>query len=138
MEAAALLSLEFRRSGLGAVLVSSLAEYRTPIEIVGERGVLRADNGLSVDRPITIELRRSGGVETEQVSNELAYARQVDAFADALEGGTAFPVPGEEGRKNQVILDAAYRSMKTGWAEAIPSGDRVSGRSGDLKRHSET
>ncbi|MBZ5641674.1 MAG: Gfo/Idh/MocA family oxidoreductase, partial [Acidobacteriia bacterium] len=138
MEAAALLSLEFRRSGLGAVLVSSLAEYRTPIEIVGERGVLRADNGLSVDRPITIELRRSGGVETEQVSNELAYARQVDAFADALEGGTAFPVPGEEGQKNQVILDAAYRSMKTGWAEAIPSGDRVSGRSGDLKRHSET
>lgn len=72
MEAAAVVSLGFRRSGLGAVLVSALAEYRTPIEIVGERGILRADNGLSVDGPITIELRRSGGVETEQVSNEVA------------------------------------------------------------------
>jgi predicted dehydrogenase len=114
MEAAAVVSLEFRRSGLGAVLVSTLAEYRTPLEIIGERGILRADNGLSVDGPITIELRRSGGADTEPVSNELAYARQVDAFADALEGRAAFPVPGEEGWKNQVILDAAYRSMKTG------------------------
>ena len=119
MEAAALLSLEFRRSALGAVLVSALAEYRTPIEIVGERGILRADNGLSVDGPITIELRRPGGVETEQVSNELAYARQVDAFADALKGGAPFPVPGEEGWKNQVVLDAAYRSIWSGRAEAI-------------------
>jgi predicted dehydrogenase len=32
---------------------------------------------------------------------------QVDAFADAVEGRAAFPVPGEEGWKNQVILDAA-------------------------------
>jgi predicted dehydrogenase len=51
----------------------------------------------------------------------------VDAFADAVEGRAPFPVPGEEGWKNQVILDAAYRSMKTGRAEAIPSGDLVIG-----------
>jgi predicted dehydrogenase len=123
MEAAAVVSLEFRRSGLGAVLVSSLAEYRTPIEIVGDCGVLRADNALSVDGPVTIELRRPGGVENEQVSNQLAFARQVDSFADAVEGRAPFPVPGEEGLKNQVILDAAYRSIKTGRAEAIPSVD---------------
>ena len=98
------------------VLVSTRAEYRSPIEIVGDRGVLRADNGLTVDRPITIELRRSGGVETEQVSNHLAYARQVDSFADAVEGRAPFPVPGEEGWNNQLILDAAYRSIKTGCA----------------------
>lgn len=114
MEAAAVVSLHFRRSALATVLVSNDAEYRTPIEIVGDRGVLRADNGLSVDNPVTIELRRAGGVETEQVSNHLAYARQVDAFADAVEGRAPFPVPAEEGWKNQVILDAAYRSIKTG------------------------
>jgi 1,5-anhydro-D-fructose reductase (1,5-anhydro-D-mannitol-forming) len=127
MEAAALVSLEFRRSGLGAVLVSSLAEYRTPIEIIGDRGILRADNALRVDGPITIELRRPDGVETEQVSNDLAYARQVDAFADAVEGRANFPVPGEEGWKNQVILDAAYRSMKSGRTEAIASDGLATG-----------
>jgi len=113
METVAIVSLEFRRSGLGAVLVSNHAEYRSPLEIVGDRGVLRAGDGLSVDAPITIELHRAGGVATEQVTNHLAYARQVDAFADAIESGAPFPVPAEEGWKNQVILDAAYRSMKS-------------------------
>ncbi len=119
MEAAAVVSLQFRRSGLGAVLVSTRAAYRSPIEIVGDRGILRADNGLSVDQPITIELRRSGGVETEQVSNHLAYARQVDSFADAVQGRAPFPVPGEEGWTNQLILDAAYESIRTGCAVDI-------------------
>jgi predicted dehydrogenase len=44
----------------------------------------------------------------------------VDVFADAIEGRTEFPVSGEEGLKNQIILDAAYRSAKTGRAEAVP------------------
>jgi predicted dehydrogenase len=40
-------------------------------------------------------------------------------FADAIENGTEFPVPGEQGWQNQVVLDAAYRSMKTGQTEAV-------------------
>ena len=51
---------------------------------------------------------------TETVSNRDAYARQVDAFADAVEGKAPFPVPGEEGWQNQEVLDAAYRSIHAG------------------------
>jgi predicted dehydrogenase len=123
VEAMAVLSLTFRQSGLGVVLVSTRAGYRTPLEFVGDSGVLRAEDGLSVDRPVTIELRRDGTIESEQVSNHLAYARQADAFAAAVEGRAAFPVPDEEGWKNQVILDAAYRSMRTGCAETIDWGN---------------
>ncbi len=120
VEAAAALVLGFSRGTLGAVLVSTRAEYRTPLEIVGESGSLRADDGLNVERPITIELRKNGAVvESETVSNKLAYAAQVDAFADALEGKAAFPVPGEEGWQNQEILDAAYRSLKSGKNESV-------------------
>jgi predicted dehydrogenase len=119
VEAAAVLSLRFRRSGLAVVLVSARAQYRTPLEFVGETGVLRADDGLSIDKPVTIELRRGEEVENEQVSNHLAYARQVDAFAAAVEGRAASPVPGEEGWKNQVILDASYKSMRTGCVEEL-------------------
>jgi 1,5-anhydro-D-fructose reductase (1,5-anhydro-D-mannitol-forming) len=122
VEAAAVISLAFQRSGFGVVLVSIRAQYRTPIEIVGDRGVLRADDGLTVDKPVMIELRRADGIENEQVSNHLAYARQVDAFAAAVKGRGSFPVPGEEGWKNQVILDAAYKSMRSGCAEAIEIG----------------
>ncbi len=119
VESAAVLTLEFSRGTRGIVLVSTRASYRTPIELVGQQGTLRAENGLSVDEPVTIELRHGGKVKTEQVSNAEAYARQVDAFADAVEGRAPFPVPGEEGWRNQVILDAAYCSMQSGKAEQV-------------------
>jgi len=125
VEAAAVLTLEFSRGTLGTVLVSFRAEYRTPLELVGEKGVLFADDALNVEHPIDLHLRRGDViVETETVSNQLAYARQVDAFAAAVEGQAAFPVPGEEGWQNQEILDAAYRSLKSRRAEDVR---RVSG-----------
>ena len=120
VEAAAALLLEFSRGTLGTVAVSFRAEYRTPLEFVGDAGVLRADDGLNVERPIQLELRRGWNVmETETVSNLYAYARQVDAFAAAIDGKDAFPAPGEEGWQNQEILDAAYRSLKSGKTEAV-------------------
>jgi predicted dehydrogenase len=120
-EAAAALVLEFARGTLGVVQVSFRAEYRTPIELVGETGVLRADDALNVERPITLQLRRGEAVvETEAISNQLAYAHQVDAFAAAVEGTAEFPVPGEEGWQNQEVLDAAYRSLKSGRIEEVP------------------
>ncbi|HUB03305.1 MAG TPA: Gfo/Idh/MocA family oxidoreductase [Terriglobales bacterium] len=126
VEAAASLTLEFRRGTLAAVLVSVRAQYRTPFEIVGDRGVLRADDALNVERPIRIELQREGQVVSEEtVSNHLAYAKQVDAFAAALEGGEAFPCPGEEGWKNQLCLDAAYRSITSGRMEEVVGGESI-------------
>ena len=122
VEAGATLLLEFSRGTLATVMVSFRAEYRTPIELVGQTGVLRADDALNVERPIHLELRRGVAVvETDTVSNQLAYARQVDTFAAAVEGKTEFPIPGEEGWRNQEILDAAYRSMKSGQTEDVRS-----------------
>ena len=119
VETGATLMLEFSRGTLATVMVSFRADYRTPFELVGETGVLRADDALNVERPILLEVRRGGTVtETKTVANELAYARQVDAFADAIEGKADFPIPGDEGWRNQRILDAAYRSMRNGQTEA--------------------
>jgi predicted dehydrogenase len=121
VEAAAALTLEFHRGTLASVLISTRAQYRTPLEIVGDAGFLRADNALNVEHPISLELWRDGQrVSETTVFNRLAYARQVDAFADAVEGRAEFPVPGEEGWRNQVILDAAYRSLSSGEGERIP------------------
>lgn len=120
VEAGAALLVEFSRGTLATVVVSFLTEYRTPLELVGETGVLRADDALNVERQVHVELCRGGAVvETNTVSNKLAYARQVDAFAAAVEGKAEFPIPGEEGWRNQEILDAAYRSMKSGQTENV-------------------
>lgn len=120
VEAAASLTLEFTRGTLASVLVSMRAPYRTPFEIVGDLGAVRADDAFNVERPIRIELRRNGEMVSEEtVSNQLAYARQVDSFAAALEGRDVFPCLGEEGLKNQLCLDAAYRSLKSGKVERV-------------------
>jgi predicted dehydrogenase len=120
VEAAATMILEFSRGALATIAISFRAEYRTPFELVGETGVLRADDALNVEHPIQLELRRGGAtVETGTVTNQAAYTRQVDAFAAAVEGKMKFPVPGEEGWRNQEVLDAAYRSIKSGKAEDV-------------------
>ncbi len=121
MEAAAALTLEFSKGTLGSCLVSYRTAYRTPLEIVGTDGVLIADHGLNVEQPIEIQLRRGQTVvESETVSNNSAYAIMMDSFSDALEGKGKFPVPGDEGWQNQEILDASYRSMKSGKTESVP------------------
>ena len=95
---------------------------RTPIEIVGDQGALRGMDALNVERPIQLQLLKGGAVvETEEVFNQHAYTRQVDEFAAALEDKTPFAVPGEQGWQNQVILDAAYRSVKSGKSEKVQS-----------------
>jgi len=126
VESAAVLTLEFSRCALGTVLVSFRAEYRTPLELIGETGILLADDALNVEHPIEIQLRRGDEVVSRQtVSNRLVYAQQVDAFADAIESKSQFPIPGEEGWQNQEILDAALRSIKNGKAEAVPGVHRA-------------
>jgi len=120
VESAAVLSLLFRKGTLAMVMVSTRAQYRTPMEFVGEGGEIFADDALSVEHPIRVELRSNDQViASEELSNHLSYARQVDAFAEALENNGQFPASGECGWQNQLVLDAAYRSMQTGQMETI-------------------
>jgi predicted dehydrogenase len=128
VEAAAIVTLEFRRGTLATVLVSTRAHYRTPLEIVGDTGVLRAEDALNVEHAITLELWRGGErIADETLSNQLAYARQVDSFAAAIEERETFPAPGELGWQNQIILDAAYRSLATGRCEEVPTENKSGG-----------
>jgi predicted dehydrogenase len=99
------------------------------MEIVGDAGVLRADDALNVERPVKLELWRDGQrVAEDAASNRLAYARQVDAFAAAVEGREVFPAPGQQGWQNQLVLDAAYRSLVSGKSEKVPMFSHVLGR----------
>jgi predicted dehydrogenase len=119
VEAAGIITLEFARGTLGTVLVSTRADYRTPLEVVGEHGVLQADNGLTVDHPIELRLLQDGKTTLATAMNSDAYARQADAFAAAVRGDSEFPVPAVVGWQNQEILDAAYRSAQSGRTEEV-------------------
>ncbi len=120
MEASAVTVLEFDGGTLGSVSVSARIPYQTFLEVSGDNGVLSALYALTIERPVTLELRRGFElIESREVSNADAYAAQVDAFAAAIEEGRDFEIPGEEGLKNQLILDAAFRSIKSGKTEPV-------------------
>jgi myo-inositol 2-dehydrogenase/D-chiro-inositol 1-dehydrogenase len=43
-----------------------------------------------------------------------SYARELDAFVDAIEGARPMPVTAEDGRRALLLADAATQSVKTG------------------------
>lgn len=120
VEASASLQIEFEKNVVGSVNVSARAAYRTVVEIVGSDGVLFAENGMTVDHPVDVVLRRKGWhVNTNTVNNGDAYTRMIDNFAQAMRGEEEFAGPGAEGVHNQRILDAAYRSWRSGKREGV-------------------
>lgn len=120
VEAVASLQLEMTGGIYANVTVSARAPYRTLMEIAGSDGVLIAENGLTVDRPVEIVLRRGGElVEMVTVDNGDGYTRMLDDFARALRGVVTFPASGEDGIQNMRVLDAAFKSWQTGLRETL-------------------
>ena len=120
VEATASLQMEMTAGVLANATVSARAPYRTLMQITGSDGVLIAENGLTVDRPVELVLRRAGEVvETTALDNGDGYTRMLDSFAMAMRGGGSFAATGEDGVRNMQALDAAYRSWKTGQRETV-------------------
>jgi 1,5-anhydro-D-fructose reductase (1,5-anhydro-D-mannitol-forming) len=120
VEAVASMQLEMTGGLYANVTVSARAPYRTLIEITGSDGVLIAENGLTVDRPVQLVVRKAGEVvETTTVDNGDGYVRMIDSFAMAFDGSAGFSASGEDGVRNMRVLDAAYASWRTGVREVV-------------------
>jgi 1,5-anhydro-D-fructose reductase (1,5-anhydro-D-mannitol-forming) len=120
VEAVASLQLEMTGGVYANVTASARAPYRTLVEINGNDGVLIAENGLTVDRPVQIVLRHAGELmETVTVDNGDGYTRMLDSFALAFRGKGTFAASGEDGVTNMRALDSAYKSWQSGRREAV-------------------
>jgi 1,5-anhydro-D-fructose reductase (1,5-anhydro-D-mannitol-forming) len=120
LESSAIVTLDFDNGVKAAVAVSGRTPYRTILEVAGDEAILTCTNALTIDRPVMVELRRFWEVVQQwELWNDDSFARQVDAFAAAVEEGRPFEIPAEEGLRNQQILDAAYRSIKSGRVEPV-------------------
>lgn len=120
VEATATLQMEMTGNVLANVTADARAPYRTLVEIVGSEGVLVAENGLTVDRPVDIVLRRAGEVvETKRLENGDGYVRMLDSFARAFRGQETYRASGEDGVLNMRALDAAYKSWHSGAREKV-------------------
>ncbi|MDE3105935.1 MAG: Gfo/Idh/MocA family oxidoreductase [Acidobacteriota bacterium] len=120
VDAVASLQLEMTGGIFADVTVSGRSPYRTLVEVVGSEGVLIAENGLTVDRPVELVRRRAGDVmETVTVDNADGYTLMLDSFARAMHGTEVFAASGEDAVANMRVLDAAMRSWKTGQRERV-------------------
>ena len=121
VESHAVMSLAFRSGVVGTVTTTTRAAYRTLLEVVGERGSLSCEGAMTVDQPVSLVQREKDAVVLEQpVSNADAFSRMLDGFAEAAAGGgVPYRASGEEGLINQRVLDAAYRSWRTGLVQTL-------------------
>jgi predicted dehydrogenase len=121
VEAGGTVNLRFTRGALVNIIASMRAPYRTMLEVTGERGRLTCENALALADPGPLELRRDGQpLKSERLDNGDAFVRMIENFAAAVEGRGAFLVPAEEGWRNQLIIDAAYESARTGRTIRLP------------------
>lgn len=120
VEAIASLQLEMTGGVYANVTTSARALYRSLVEVNGSDGVLIAENGLTVDRPVELVRRRAGElVETVTVDNGDGYTRMLDSFALAFRGQGSFAASGEDAIANMRAVDAAYASWRSGVREAV-------------------
>ncbi len=120
LEAVASLQLEMTGGSYANVTVSARALYRSMMQVTGSEGVLIAENALTVDRPVQLVLRRAGeAVETVTVDNADGYTRMLDSFALASRGQGGFAATGDDGVHNMRVLDAAYKSWRSGVREKV-------------------
>jgi myo-inositol 2-dehydrogenase / D-chiro-inositol 1-dehydrogenase len=91
--------------------------YDQRLEVFGSAGMITNDNLRATT------LRRFVASATESRDPLLhffleryahSYARELDAFIDALESASPMPVTGEDGRRALLLADAALRSVETG------------------------
>lgn len=115
VESHAVVALEFASGAVGSVTVTTRASYRTLVEVTGENGVILCEDGLTVDFPVEVVLRRGADIERrETVSNADGYSRMLDGFSAWVQGRGEYLATAADGLHNQRVLDAAYQSWREG------------------------
>lgn len=120
VEAYAAMQLQMEDGVFAHVVADARASYRTLLEVTGTDGILTAENGFSVDNPVEVVHRKAGQlVSTVKIDNSDGYVLMLDSFAAAVRSGTPFAATVEDGVVNMRILDAAYRSWRSGQREIV-------------------
>ena len=115
-ESTAQLALKFSRGTTASIFCSYAAPIRrTSIEIIGEKGILSAENFTWSGNTLTLKIvlgenDRIAETREENIVVPNLYEKEVTLFSESILNNTPSPVPGEEGLKNQLVLDEAMKS----------------------------
>ncbi len=114
-ESTAQLALKFSRGTTAGIFCSYAAPIRrTFIEVIGEKGILSAENFTWSGNTLTLKVVVGENDKITESREEVfvvpnLYEKEVTLFSECILNNTVSPVPGEEGLKNQRVLDAAIK-----------------------------
>jgi 1,5-anhydro-D-fructose reductase (1,5-anhydro-D-mannitol-forming) len=105
--------LKFRSGVLANIMVSFETELRRIVfEIIGSKGSLTCHNfSMSKFSPAlsltVMEQPEQPATEEFSIGAGNLYAAEIDHFSQCIMDGSDLLIPGEEGLRNQIVLDAA-------------------------------
>lgn len=115
-ESTAQLALKFSRGTTAGIYCSYATPIRrTFIEIIGEKGILSAENFSWSENTLTLKILLGENDKITEMTEEKIvvpnlYEKEVTLFSDCILNNTVSPIPGEEGLKNQRVLDEAMKA----------------------------
>ncbi len=117
-ETTAAIQLRFFRGTVGSIFCSfSVPLRRTFIEIVGTEGVMSASGFTVGDRVTPLSIIRGKTDQTteertEQISVPNLYIEEIAHFSDCIVNNSEPILSGENGMRNQIVLDAAMQGRR--------------------------
>ena len=114
-ESTAQLALKFSKGTTASIYCSFAAPIRRSyIEIIGENGILSAENFTRSDLTIPLKIvigknGEAGETREETIIVPNLYEKEVTLFSDAILKNLPPPISGEEGLINQRVLDEAMK-----------------------------
>lgn len=103
--------MNFDKGFIGRVNSSYLGSRNTYLEIFGTKGYIRTYDWNNINTAVRVEIQVDGEkMETKSIKNHNHYAVEIDLFAQSILNNTPVPVSGEEGLKNQRIIDLVNQS----------------------------
>lgn len=110
-------SLRFKSGAVGMLhsgTTSAMSELSG--KILGTEGTIFYTNGMGGAGEI--RLAKFGGepqtIRIAEIEKEPPVREELRRFVEAIRAGGPSPIPGEEGRRNVIIAEAAYESARTG------------------------
>jgi predicted dehydrogenase len=102
---------------IGAGFDESIQHYT----VIGTEGHLRVENAFVPDGETRLEYTVGDRQVEERFEPVDQYRRQVEAFVEAAESGTAPRTDGEEAIRTMSVIDALYESVDRGEPVTVPS-----------------
>jgi predicted dehydrogenase len=114
-ESTAQIGLKFSRGTMAGIFCSYAAPIRrTYLEVIGGKGIVSAENFSWSNNTLTLKVTIGENdkiIETreETIIVPNLYEKEVTLFSDCIINNTVPPIPGEEGLKNQRVIDEAIK-----------------------------